>query len=430
MKKTILPLCGALLLSAGLVACGGNGGNTDNKSDNTKTSESTQKEKVYLSLWVPSEQVEWAEERIEAFKADPSNANKDIKVDIQAAQEGDIQEKVKNDPEAAADVFFFSGDHLGVLYDGGYLYPYSESVSNYVKGTMPDNIYASGTVGEQLYGIPYTPNTYFMYYDSSKITADDAKDLDKILEKGKVIFDIDNGWYQTAFWYGTGVRFFGEDGKDPTQANLDSNEGKIAAKAIRNYALNPNFINGGDVEIKSLFTKDNADNIVAVVGGSWISESLISSFGEDLEATMLPVFHYDGTEYYMYATGDWKKCGISKYTNKPIEAQQLALWLTNKDSALSKLQRFNEAPVLTELNSNEVVLSNKIAQASIQQTAGDNKHVVLQPSISQMSNWWSAAESYGKALIAAKDAGEEFSDTLCEEWAAKLQEDLLKKLTA
>lgn len=417
MKKTILPLCGALLLSAGLVACGGN------NEDDTK--------KVNLSLWVPAEQVDWAEERIEAFKAEPSNASKEIKVDISAVQEGDVQKNIKNEPEAAADVFFFAGDHLGVLNDSGYLYPFSDSVSNYVKETMSTGVYNSGMIGDKLYGIPYTPNTYFMYYDSSKITSDEAKDFDKILAKGKVIFDIDNGWYQTAFWYGTGVRFFGENGTDPTKANLDSEEGKIAAKAIRNYMFNPNFINGGDTEIKSLFTKDNRDDIVAVVGGSWLSEGLISSFGEDLATATLPVFHYDGTEYYMYATGDWKKCGVSKYTNKPIEAQQLALWLTNKDSALSKFERFNEVPVLEELTSNEAIANNKIAKVVMEQSNGE--HIVLQPSINQMSNWWSAAEAFGNALKAAKgdpDLEAAFDDATCEEWAQKLQDDLLKTLTA
>lgn len=418
MKKTILPLCGALLLSAGLVSCG--------EKDDPTTTGTTGGKKISLSVWVPSEQVTWAKERIVDFQA--NYPDKVFDITVTPVQEGDVQTKIKTDPEASADVFFYAGDHIGPLTDAGYLYSYGETVVNHLASTMSANVLASGKVDDKLYGIPYTPNTYFMYYDGSKITADEAKDLDAILAKGKVIFDIDNGWYQTAFWYGTGVRFFGPTGTDATQANLDSTEGYIAAKAIRDYVLNDNFINGGDDEIKAQFTKDNANNIVAVVGGSWLSEGLLTSFGEDLKATVLPTFHQGGNEYHLTATGDWKKCGVSRYTAAPLEAQQLALWLTNKESALTKLELFNEVPVLTELESDPAVTGNKIASAVMAQANSD--YIVLQPSIAQMSNWWDAATAYANAIIASKTEGTAFSDDLCVEWAAKLQGDLLKQITA
>ncbi len=45
----------------------------------------------------------------------------------------------------------------------------------------------TGTDGK-LYGVPYTDNTWFMYYNKSKITEDEAKDFDTILSKAKVTF--------------------------------------------------------------------------------------------------------------------------------------------------------------------------------------------------------------------------------------------------
>ncbi|MCB4879087.1 hypothetical protein KZO93_09120 [Bifidobacterium pseudocatenulatum] len=36
--------------------------------------------------------------------------------------------------------------------------------------------------------MPYTDNTWFMYYNKSKITEDEAKDFDTILSKAKVTF--------------------------------------------------------------------------------------------------------------------------------------------------------------------------------------------------------------------------------------------------
>lgn len=423
MKKTILPLCAALLVTAGLVSCGGS---SDNSSSNATTGGTNKT--VRLSVWVPTEQVEWAKARCDAFAA--ANPNKTYKFSVTAVAEGDVYTKIKGDPTAAADVFFFAGDHLGPLLDGDYLYAFSDAIADSLKTQIGEAAFNSGVSDGRLYGISYTPNSYFMYYDNQKVTAEDAKSLDTLLQKGKVIFDIDNGWYQTAFWYGTGVRFFGPDGKDPEQANLDSTEGKIAARAIRDYVMNENFINGGDDEIKAQFTPDSKDNIVAVIGGSWLSEGLITSFSNRLTATTLPTFTEGGNEYYLTATGDWKKCGISKYVTKDnaIEAQKLAVWLTNKDSALSKLQQFNEASTLTELAESDTVKENMVVRTLMEQTNGE--HIVLQPSISQMANWWDSATAYANAILAAKNSGKEFTNAECEKWAADLQTMLLQKITA
>lgn len=421
MKKTILPLCAALLVTAGLASCG------TTEQTSSSSSKDDAKKTVTLSVWVPTEQIDWAKERIEKFKK--ANENTDYRINVSAVSEGKVYEEIKKEPTGAADVFFYAGDNLGPLMDGGYLYAFSDSIYQSLQGQMSEATLNSGVVDGKLYGISYTPNSYFMYYDSSKVTAEEAKDLDKVLSKGKVIFDIDNGYYQTAFWYGTGVRFFGPDGKDPTTANLNSREGKIAAKAIRNYIMNDNFINGGDDDIKSKFTKDNNSKVVAAIGGSWLSSDLITTFGNDLMATTLPTFHEGDKQYYLTATGDWKKCGISKYVtaSAAIEAQKLALWLTNKEASLEKFEAFNEAPTLTEVATLPEVQNNMVIKALMEQTNGE--HIVLQPSISQMSNWWDAATAYAKDILSAKNSSSEFTDEQCEKWADDLQDMLLTKVT-
>ena len=421
MKKTILPLCAALLLTAGLVSCG----NGDQPTTGTPTTPAATtpaaKETVYLTVWVPAEQVSWAEARIEEFKA--ANPAKEYHVTVVNCAEGDVQANIKNDPTAAADVFLFAGDHLGPLVEGDYLYEWPSAFVEALLTEIDESVLSSAMVDGKLYGIPYTPNSYFMYYNGDKVTLDETKSLDTLLEKGKVLFDIDNGWYQTAFWYGTGVRFFGEDGTDPTVATLNTEQGYAAARAIRNYINNPNFINGGDDEIKADFKKES--DYVAAIGGSWLSAELLTEFGNSLQATTLPTFVEGGNEYHLTATGDWKKAGVAKYTDSPTDAMNLAVWLTNADSMLQKLEAFSETPILKSLANNEAVTSNAIVSALMTQT---NTYCVRQPVITQMSNWWSAAENFAKEVIAAKDAGTPISDADCIEWANQLQSDLLKTI--
>lgn len=68
MKKTILPLCAALLVTAGLASCG------REPSGSSATSKSTKP--VTLSVWVPTEQVDWAKARIAKFAE--ANSNTDL----------------------------------------------------------------------------------------------------------------------------------------------------------------------------------------------------------------------------------------------------------------------------------------------------------------------------------------------------------------
>ena len=55
-----------------------------------------------------------------------------------------------------------------------------------------------GAVDGGIYGVPFTTNTWFMYYNKKTFTEDDVKSLDTMLEKGKVSFPLSNSWYIAA----------------------------------------------------------------------------------------------------------------------------------------------------------------------------------------------------------------------------------------
>lgn len=71
-----------------------------------------------------------------------------------------------------------------------------------------------------VYGVPYAYNGWFMYYDSSKFTEDEVKDLDVMMAKDlgddvtNVCFQLSNSWYIPSFYYGVGGTMFGPDGTD------------------------------------------------------------------------------------------------------------------------------------------------------------------------------------------------------------------------
>ena len=114
MKKTILPLCAALLVTAGLASCG------TTEQTSSSSSKDDAKKTVTLSVWVPTEQIDWAKERIEKFKK--ANENTDYRINVSAVSEGKVYEEIKKEPTGAADVFFYAGDNLGPLMEDTYMH--------------------------------------------------------------------------------------------------------------------------------------------------------------------------------------------------------------------------------------------------------------------------------------------------------------------
>ena len=89
----------------------------------------------------------------------------------------------------------FASDQLGTLIEQGGIGQLGTDAEKQVKeqnGDLEINS-VTGTDGK-LYGVPYTDNTWFMYYNKSKITADEAKDFDAMLAKAKVTFPMSNSW--------------------------------------------------------------------------------------------------------------------------------------------------------------------------------------------------------------------------------------------
>ncbi len=53
-----------------------------------------------------------------------------------------------------------------------------------------DSVTQDGAV----YGVPFTTNTWFMYYNKSMVSEDEIKSLDDIIAKNKITFPVSNSW--------------------------------------------------------------------------------------------------------------------------------------------------------------------------------------------------------------------------------------------
>lgn len=204
MKKKVLSAMLVATMTATMFAgCGSDKGTTNDTQGGSASNDKVETQDVKLTVMGPSEdqddaQGAWLKTECEAFNEEHPEWN--ITFDYVTCSESDAKDTVLQDPASAADVFMFANDQIAQLVDAGALTKLGGDVAEYVKSSNPEAMAATVTYNGDIYGVPYTPNTWFMYYDKRVFSEDDVKSLDTMLEKGKVSFPFDNGWYLASFY--------------------------------------------------------------------------------------------------------------------------------------------------------------------------------------------------------------------------------------
>ena len=199
MKKTAKIFCGALALVSALAFVGCKKGGDDGR--------------VKLTVWVSEADREFARTVAEEFKAKNPDKKYDIVIDIQG--ENDVPTRVLNDVENAADVYSCLNDQLSKLINGDALAQIAGERLKRVKEANSEDSIDSVTMTvkgkEGVYGMPYTDNTFFLYYNKGVLSETDVTSIDKILSKctanKKFAYPMTDGWYTSAFYFGKGLGY-------------------------------------------------------------------------------------------------------------------------------------------------------------------------------------------------------------------------------
>ncbi len=391
MKKNImisrrqaltLGMSGALTMA--LAACGGGG-------DNGASAGGDENVDVTVTVWGPQEDQsddngKWLQTQCEAFAA----AHPEWKITFKygVCSEGDAKTNIGTDPSAGADVYLFANDQIPDLLKAGGIAEFGGSTLDAIKANNTDTTVNTVTYDGAVYGVPFTGNTWFMFYDKSVFSDDDIKSLDAMLEKGKVAFPLDNSWYIASFYVANGCTLFGENGDD-ADAGFDFSGDK--AVAVTNYLVdlvaNKNFANG-DVGT-------NAD-AKAFFSGAWDYEKAVDAYGDNLGIAPAPSITIDGELKQMKSFAGSKAVGVNPtttlYGSHPEVAVALAAYLGGTDAQQAHYDLRNIIP--TDVN---ITVDDALAQA--QMDTMDYASIV-QPLQADMGNYWTPAESMGKELVA------------------------------
>ncbi len=407
MKKT-LALLMTFVLALGLLAGCGSKEEKDNKPSDTKVEAGTaseqetnnesndsnevnaEKEKVTLKVWGDQGELEILEKLCNQFKAE--RTDKEFTFEFGAVGAVDGSARYLEDPAAAADVFLFADDQLIDLVKADALYEVTRNTEAIKSANTAGSVNAASYEGT-LYGYPMTSdNGYFMYYDKSVFSAEDMTSLDKILEVAnaagkKVHMDVSNGWYLASFFMGNGCTLTVQDGKQICDFN--SPAGLKAAEAIREFCNNAAFVTGDD----SALTGGIGDTIAAGVSGTWIAEAVKEKLGDNYACCKLPTFTCDGKQVQMASFLGCKIYGVNSQSQNPVDAMDLAEYLTNEASQVARYNALNYGPSnINALAAPEVAANEALVALSNQGAYGVTQLV--------LGGFWTPAEAFGATLEA------------------------------
>jgi len=407
MKK-IIALLLALVMALSMVACGGGNaegtkapeqpaGNETQAPAGNQSATDALAGTYDITMWVSELDGVAAQmqEQIDAFEA--ANPGIVINASIEGVTEADAGSKVVADVASAPDIFCFAQDQLARLVQAAALAAPGKGASETIIASNDAGSVAAASVAGTLYAYPMTSdNGYYMYYDTSIISEEDAESLEAIIaaceaNNVKFRFALENAWYTASFFFATGCHsnWTMNDAGEFTSIDDDFNSaaGLAAMKGMEKLAKSPAYDSNADI-----FTDAGV-----VVTGTWNALAAAEHFGDNLGATDLPSFEVDGTSYHLGSYTGNKLMGVKPQADakKAAVLSLLAQWLTNEECQNQRFASFGWGP------SNKNAQATDAVQADPSLAALAKQGEYGQPQGQIHGSWWDIAKLLGADAKAA-----------------------------
>lgn len=404
MKKQLLAGVLAASMVLPMVGCG-----NQKTADTTTAAKKDEEITCDLTVWGPQEDQSeekgnWLKKECEAFASEHPSWH--ITFNYGVCSEADAKTNVTTDVAKAADVYMYANDQIPTLVSAGALAELGGTTVDNMKKDNSETMVQSVTYKNAIYGVPFTGNTWFMYYDKSKYTEADVKNLDTMLQKGKVAFPLSNSWYIAAFYTGNGCTLFGKDGTDASKKiDFTGDKAVDVTKYLVDLANNDNFINDENgVGVAGLAN----GSVNAIFSGSWDYDNVKKALGDNMGIAIPPTYTLNGKQVQMKAFGGSKAIGVNPNCKNPQVAVALAAYLGGEKAQKDHFTMRGILPTMTKVD----VGNDALAKAQAETLS---KASTVQPLLTEMGTYWTPAESMGKEIVAktvTKDNAKEKTESM------------------
>lgn len=402
MKKILALLLAVMMLASVLAACGGN--KTTNDQQNTASGDIFHGENdIKLLVWAPEAAVQLTQTLCENFKSEHSDKN--ITIEVKPQEEGDVAAQILNDPEVAGDVFSFACDQMNRLDKSKVLDPVPSDFVTEIKERDSESSIEAATMKGELLAYPETgENGYYLVYDKSVVSDEDAKTFEGVLAAckkagRKFSMDAGNGFYSCMFMFTGGLEIQGLSDAGVQQFN-DYDETKVV-DSLEAFA---NLFH----EYSDIFQSDNVDKIgsgmaqnprsvAAGIDGSWNAATIKEKLGDDYGAAKLPTINIKGTDTQIISMSGYKLIGVNALSKFPYSAHALANYLAGEKCQLERAEKLSWSPSNKVAVESDTVKANLGSMACLEQA----KHAL--PQVNIADTFWSPMGTLGNYLVKTKD---------------------------
>lgn len=402
MKKLLALMLAVLMLASVLAACGGNNNNTTSSSGGTSTGNGDiffGEDNITLLVWAPEAAVQLTQKMCDDFVA--AHSDKTITIEVKPQEEGDVAAQILNDPEVAGDVFSFACDQINRLNKAKVLSPLTDTEIESVKGRDSESSVEAATVNGELLAYPETgENGYYLVYDKSVVSDEDAKTLEGVLEAcrkagRKFNMDAGNGFYSCMFMFTGGLEIQGLDENGTQKFNAYDEEKVVdALEAFANLFH----------EYSDIFQTDNVDkagsgfaqnprSVAAGIDGSWNATTCKDKLGDDYGAAKLPTINIKGTDTQIISMNGYKLIGVNDYSKFPNAAHALADYLAGEECQMTRAKELSWSPSNKTAVESDVVKGNLGSMACLEQA----QHSL--PQVNIADTFWAPTGTLGNYLV-------------------------------
>lgn len=388
-KKLLSMLLCATMVATMTTGCGDSSGNNNDDTSGSKgSSESSggnssnagggSDETVKLTLWGAEEDQDYLKEVVAKFESTYSDQKFEIQIGVES--ESTAKDTVLTDIEAAADVYSYASDQLADLVRAGALAALDDvsevltkagkTLDDVKSANAPDSIEAASLDGK-MYGFPTGgANTYFLYYDSSVVSEEDAKSWDSLLAaankgKKKVGMTLNSGWYNASFFYGagftTGLNQDGTTTMDWNGTSADGIKGVDVVKSMLDITSNPAFMPVPDGQISNAIA---SGDLCAVISGAWDSSNAEKVWGDGYSATKLPTYKLGVKDIQMAPAYGYKFEAVNKYSKNTGWAVLLAEFISNEESQKLHFDMKKQPPTNLNVLASDAIKQDKAIAAA------------------------------------------------------------------
>lgn len=405
-KKLFLAGAGLTLASSVLVAC--------SNSSSSESSSSSSSDKT-IKVWVPTGAKASYEEIVKKFEDESG-----YKVNIIESNDSKAQENVKKDPEKAADVFSLPHDQLGQLVESGVIQEIPDDYAKEISEQATEQAIAGAQYNGKTYAFPFGIESQVLFYNKSKLSADDVKNYETITTKATFgdTFKSMNAYDTAPLFMSVGDTLFGENGETVDGTNWANEAGVSVLKWIADQKNNSGFVN---TTAENTMSKFGDGSVAAIETGPWDLSAAQEAVGKDnLGIAVYPKINIGGKDVQQKAFLGVKLFAVNQApagsdTDRIAASYKLASMLTSEGSQENQFtyEGRNIIPSNKAVQKSDKVQSDELAQAVITM-ASSSDYTVVTPKLSQMTTFWTESAALLSDVYNGKIQSSEYLTKLQE----------------